>query len=539
MKKLKQVRLPPLNRYEQLVPATPTKRGIEFRGPGLSSPARSTFEFVKRTSSFAPATDQRVSTMGTCWVMLTDVVGTSVLTFAGVARLLGWIPTVVVIVGLAPLAVYSASLMSRARDKLAYIGDREFMLLTLDAPSTPVTMGEAARIAYNDNMARLVYLMVYGFAYLGNASYLIVLGQAFQGTFPEYKLCLSNAILVSCCLLTPMLVTIRQLVQSVWLCFINFFVILAVLGIVIGQMIHDGPNPEAHRFLVAENITLAAACGAATNVVYSFTGHWLYFELMNEMEEPDDFPSVFYINAPIQVALYLFVALVGYWYAGDLAEGYFLDNLPSGRAAQVASGLLFLHVSVVFLVKNVVLARYLHGVIAPTRVDERCSWEGGWLAQAQYAFVSIALMASGALIAFTIPFVMEFMGLIGGLFSGPVSFFLPMALLWTSMNKMAALERSERALLSTASSSDNEEQSGQNAEAMPKMLQEPGLSRDEDGVLWNFPKGDKFTRWDYLAYFVISIFIALTMVAGTFQNIDVISARIGIATDACQALQVE
>lgn len=41
--------------------------------------------------------------------------------------------------------------------------------------------------------------------------------------------------------------------------------------------------------------------GAASNVVYSYAGHWLYFELMVEMEQPEHFPRVFWINVPIQV----------------------------------------------------------------------------------------------------------------------------------------------------------------------------------------------------------------------------------------------
>jgi len=59
---------------------------------------------------------------------------------------------------------------------------------------------------------------------------------------------------------------------------------------------------------------------------------------------PEDFPKVFVLNAPLQVALYLVVACTGYYFQGEAARGYLLDNLPPGGLYRAASGLLFVHV---------------------------------------------------------------------------------------------------------------------------------------------------------------------------------------------------
>ena len=72
-----------------------------------------------------------------------------------------------------------------------------------------------------------------------------------------------------------------------------------------------------------------------------------YFELIAVMRVPEDFPRVFLVNAPLQLALYLFVACTGYYYQGAMAEGYFLDNLPKGELYRLASILLYAHVVVV------------------------------------------------------------------------------------------------------------------------------------------------------------------------------------------------
>lgn len=277
---------------------------------------------------------KKLSWVGTSWLMLADIIGTSVLTFAGVARQLGWVLTIVFIVGLCPVSIYSAMLMWRTRTELA-----GFQV-------APTTMGEAAKQTLGgDTAASVVYFAVYlVFTFFGNTSYLLVLGEALQGMFYYDPICLPTAVLVSCLVCAPVVVSTRRLSDSVRLCFLNLFVLLGGLAIVVMKFIQDGPQRDARTFLFAEDLTFMTAFGAMTNILYSYTGHWMYFELMAEMRDPEDFPRVFIITAPVQVILYLFIACIGYYYTGDKAESYFLDNLPMGPAFRVASLLLFVHV---------------------------------------------------------------------------------------------------------------------------------------------------------------------------------------------------
>ena len=43
---------------------------------------------------------------------------------------------------------------------------------------------------------------------------------------------------------------------------------------------------------VNPNLTLLSFSQAMANTMYSYAGHWMYFEIMSEMETPVDFPKV-------------------------------------------------------------------------------------------------------------------------------------------------------------------------------------------------------------------------------------------------------
>lgn len=95
--------------------------------------------------------------------------------------------------GLAPLAVYTAILMSRTSNALAK-----------EQGARPPSMGEAARATLGgEAAARAVYAMVYGYAFLGQSSYILVLGECMQGIFFESALCLPTATVISCLLCRP------------------------------------------------------------------------------------------------------------------------------------------------------------------------------------------------------------------------------------------------------------------------------------------------------------------------------------------------
>ena len=97
------------------------------------------------------------------WIMLSDIVGTSVLTFPGVAHRLGWLMTTVFIVALFPAVLYTSILMSRTRELLHQRRNHQLG-----------TFGEVAGALFGPTVGVIVYVAVYGYVVLGQASYLLV-----------------------------------------------------------------------------------------------------------------------------------------------------------------------------------------------------------------------------------------------------------------------------------------------------------------------------------------------------------------------------
>ncbi len=240
------------------------------------------------------AHEKKLATFSLSWLMLTDIVGTSVLTLAEVGSKLGWAWLVVIIACMCPVAIYSAGMMVRTRTEMVLAG-----------MEPPRSMGHAASLLCPGSrcVSVAVYCMVYGYAILGNSSYLLVIGNSLQGalfiSFPEF--CLPAAVAASCLLLLPLVVGMRWLTQSVWMCLLNMLLLLVALATVIGDLAASGRAPGVQTFASAPTLTVFTLFGATSNIVYAYTGHWMYFELMDEMRAPQEFARTFLLTAPFMV----------------------------------------------------------------------------------------------------------------------------------------------------------------------------------------------------------------------------------------------
>jgi len=155
-----------------------------------------------------------------------------------------------------------------------------------------------------------------------------------------------------------------------------------------------------------------------TNIVYAFAGQWMYFEIMETMQKPADFPWSFAVAGPFMVCSYLAVALLGYFFGAGRKE--LLASISLGMSLRTAAGLLFVHVLIVYLIKNVVLARYFHSKWRPDSVESRsCS------SYLQYSTISVSILLLGYFVANAVPFFEQLLGVLGGLCAGPINFFLP------------------------------------------------------------------------------------------------------------------
>jgi len=270
-------------------------------------------------------------------------------------------------------------------------------------------------------------VLVYGFAALGQGSHLLVLGQAFQGVLYDQSLCLSEAVLIGCVVCIPFIVSMRRLVESIVLCFANTLLIVIVIILVSQALIANGRKANVVTDMYAPDLGFVEVFGGLTNILYAYTGHWMYFELMSEMEHPAEFPRVFTVNGPFCLLSYLVVASIGYYYEGREAHPSFLDALPQGAQYRIASAILFAHVVVVYVLKSIVLVRFLH-----SRTSSRFDTDSR-RARIEYALWALFLLCLGYVVAQSVPFFNLLLGLIGGLLAAPTSFLLPAVLYFAAV----------------------------------------------------------------------------------------------------------
>merc|ERR1711871_1172035 len=104
------------------------------------------------------------------------------------------------------------------------------------------SMGEVSRhLLGGDTAASIVHFLVYGFALLGNFSYLLVIASSMQGFVysassteegTPYKMCLTVAAFIACILLVPLVSMIRRIGDSIWFCLINMILLMVALFMV-------------------------------------------------------------------------------------------------------------------------------------------------------------------------------------------------------------------------------------------------------------------------------------------------------------------
>lgn len=381
---------------------------------------------------------RKATWLSVSWVMASDVIGTGVLTLPKATAVLGWVGAIVVMVLGLLMMMFSAQLMVN---------------VAVDFPEA-TSMGNAAYWTiggafFDTEQARkrvkhVIIGIVYGFAFLGQGSYILVLAKSLGGTFHDVQNCLPTWAGLSMIVLLP-IIQFKNLSDTSNLCFLNLFLILGVIGICTFTLLGEGgeaADSAPNKVALNTHSSIGEMLGVVGMVIYAFGGNWMYFEIMSEMKEPKDFPKAYCVNGPIQLGFYLIAGLVGYAYRGDQAKAYLLDELGFGPAFRVASLMLFLHVVITYSIKSTVLTRYLYQSIEQ---DPRCP---AWMSQCPesqgriWLVLTTLIMIAGTLLALSMPFFGDLLGLIGCVVGPPISFFLPMVLFLCSKkvrNEMSSI----------------------------------------------------------------------------------------------------
>jgi hypothetical protein len=288
-------------------------------------------------------------------------------------------------------------------------------------------MGIAARHTFGSRGAEIVvFLIVYGYSFLGNATYLQVLADSIRSVYCGTTSCESlsffGSLILAVLFCAPFVCAVQRVSDSILLCFINTLALLIVLGIIFGATIAGGRSSNVESPLFPPSMNFKSFFGNSTNILYAYAGHWLYFELIDTMERPETFPLVFLVNAPLQGGLYIAAGLLSYVYFGlSASEDGLQHEMSDGILYRVSEGLLFFHVLVVFLIKSVVLVRFVVVSILPeAEAAPRAPRPLGL-----HIVCSVVMLALSVVVTSYVPCFTNFLGIIGGLFAAPISYLLP------------------------------------------------------------------------------------------------------------------
>lgn len=352
--------------------------------------------------------------LGVSWIMLADVMGTSVLSFDFVAAQLGWVMLCIFLVVYALLSMFTATLMSKTFVQLKEFG--------IDVKS----MGEAAYYTIGGKWAFFfVTFVVYGYAFLGNATYLLVLGSCVQSVVYNYNLNFILAVAISGLICLPFLIYYKHITQSTWLCFGNLLLLLLVIALGLGSIVARGRGDHIVTEVFPRPFRIDIFFQASTNILYAYAGHWMYFELISHMDKPQDFPKVLSVNIPLQLFCYALTACLAYAYVGK-AAGFngIIQEMPRGPLYQFANVALFLHVLIVFVIKAVIFTSFIRKLIAPTWIGRKMQEAPKYDFMVQSTICILNIIVCGLLVI-AIPHFSLFLGLVGGVFGVPISFFFP------------------------------------------------------------------------------------------------------------------
>lgn len=216
--------------------------------------------------------------------------------------------------------------------------------------------------------------------------------------------------------------------------------ILAATTITMVSVISNGPGVSEHFVFLPESLSSATSVGSGiSSIVFAFTGHLAYPQIINEMQKPADFPKALKANATVQAVMYAASACIIYWFAGDAVQAPALDS-ATGLLGKLAWG---------FAIPTVIVAGVLPGMMIIKNVNRgfwnwrnmpSVPWEDTMRARASWTAIAAVLWVIAPIFAESIPSFMGIVGVAGAFLGSWISLCFP-ALAWFRIDRMEATNR--------------------------------------------------------------------------------------------------
>ncbi|KAK4098323.1 hypothetical protein N658DRAFT_432206 [Parathielavia hyrcaniae] len=194
-----------------------------------------------------------------------------------------------------------------------------------------------------------------------------------------------------------------------------------------------------------ENVTLAEAFIAITNIVFAYSFALCQFSFMDEMHTPSDYDKAIVTLGVFEIFLYTLTGSLVYAFVGpDVKSPALLSAGPV--VSKVAFGIAIPVIFISGSINTTVVARYIHGRVFKRSIIRYVNTPMGW---ATWIGLDAAITLLSWVIASAVPFFSDLLAITSALFVSGFTFYFP-AIMWFMFIREGSWWRGRNLLLSAA-----------------------------------------------------------------------------------------
>lgn len=198
----------------------------------------------------------------------------------------------------------------------------------------------------------------------------------------------------------------------------------------------EGSVVERFSFLPVRLLSASSVGSGIASIVFAFTGHLAYPQIISEMEKPAQFPRALKANAFVQGIMYLLTACIIYWFAGDAVKAPALDT-ATGDLSKWAWGFAIPTVIVAGVIPALMIIKnFTRGVWSFAQLPG-APWDYSWRARSIWIGFAVLIWGLAIVVAESVPSFMGIVGVAGAFLGAGISLCFP-ALAWFRIDSSIA-----------------------------------------------------------------------------------------------------
>lgn len=152
---------------------------------------------------------------------------------------------------------------------------------------------------------------------------------------------------------------------------------------------------------------------AVTNIIFAYAGHVAFFSFISELKKPEDYPKALFLLQGADTSMYVLVAIVTYYYAGEGVASPALGS-TSPLLRKIAYGVAIPTIVIAGVINGHVAAKYIYVRLFRDTKHIRSNSPYSW---SVWILITLVLWIVAWIIAEAIPVFNDLLGLISALFA--------------------------------------------------------------------------------------------------------------------------